>query len=59
MIEKLNTIDESLLKDSEEHGYEEYTTNVFKEKVLISFGNSCGCGRISNGNLSCGCRNKK
>ncbi len=34
-------INESILKDNVEHGYEGYTENIFKEKVIKSFG--CGC----------------
>lgn len=33
----------SYLKDTEEHGFEGYTENVVKEKIIISFGNKCGC----------------
>lgn len=47
----------SYLKDTPEHGYEEYTENQVKQRVIISFGKSCGCGGSGSGN--CACKSKK
>lgn len=58
-MKDLKDINESILKDNVEHGYEGYTENIFTEKVIKSFG--CGCqGRDSSkGESRCNCKNKK
>lgn len=43
---------DNLLKTSLEHGYEEYTENIYAEKVIYTFDKrSCGC--------NCNCKEKK
>lgn len=54
----------SYLKDSEEHGFEDYTDNVVKQKVITTFGGGCGCSGAKDKKSggcggNCGCGKKK
>lgn len=43
---------ENLLKDRDEHGYEDYTENIEKPRVIMSFKKGCGCA--NGGGCKCG-----